>query len=442
MSSPSRDPLEYIREWRSKFLKGGWWHSFELPDGSLIEGVSALASQKMRIAQFPIPADLSGKRVLDIGAWDGWFSFEMERRGAEVLAIDRFENPRFREIHKLLGSRVEYRQLEVYDVNPGALGYFDIVLFMGVLYHLRHPLLALERVCSVTREMAAVESFILAPEHGISPAQDSVNLMQFFEDDDFGGQIDNWFAPTASCMRALCRSSGFARVDLSNRHSYGAAMTCWRKWGDLPGAASLPAPELLAAINPDTHGVNFTSKKDEYVTCRISAPGVTLTRDSVFPEVDAYGVRPVFVGEVEGAGCLVHFKLPPGLAPGWHEVRVRTAGSAPGKPQRIAVDFVSLAQQLAITGACDGVSWTPSRVSLSNGFLSLWVAGLPENADVANVRVDVGGEKQVVHFVGAPDDQNVRQLNVLTQSCRPGTQEAVVAFGEVHSPPVSVEFAS
>src|ERR1022692_3643300 len=154
MTSREIDPLEYVREWRSQLLRGGWWHSFELPDGTLIRGVSELASQKMRIAQFPIPQDLTGKRVLDIGAWDGWFSFEMERRGAEVLAIVRFENPRFHEIRSLLGSRVEYRQLDICRLSPKDVGRFDIVLFFGVLYHLKHPMLALETVCDLTTDMA------------------------------------------------------------------------------------------------------------------------------------------------------------------------------------------------------------------------------------------------------------------------------------------------
>ena len=110
----------------------------------------ALDGQKHRIAQFPIPEDLRGKRVLDIGAWDGWFSFEMERRGAEVLAIDNWDNPRFHEVRRLLNSRVEYRQMDVYDLTPARIGRFDIVLFFGVLYHLKHPLLALERVCALT----------------------------------------------------------------------------------------------------------------------------------------------------------------------------------------------------------------------------------------------------------------------------------------------------
>jgi tRNA (mo5U34)-methyltransferase len=411
-----------------------------LPDGSLIQGVSELASQKMRIAQFPIPQDLTGKRVLDIGTWDGWFSFEMERRGAEVLAIDRFDNPRFHEIRSLLGSRVEYRQLDVYEVSPRTVGYFDIVLFMGVLYHLKHPLLGLERVCSVTKEMAAVESFILTSQHGLLPAQESDNLSRFFEDDDFGGQVDNWFAPTAACLLALCRTAGFARAELSNRHQYGAALTCFRSWGSSPGASVAAAPELLAAVCPDNYGVNFRSTKDEYVTCRISAPGAELSRDTVFPEVGGYGVRPVFVGDVEDTGCLVHFRLPPGLPPGWHEVRLRTAGSRPSNALRVAVDIDSAPDHLDIKGACDGVSWQPSRVSLANGFLSLWVEGLPENADIANVKVEIEQRRQFVNFVGGPNDRGVRQVNVRVGRCGLGVRDVVVSFGSVFSQAASVDF--
>ena len=100
------EPYSYVRQWHSQLLSKGWWHSFELPDGSLIEGVSDLAAQKRRLAQFPIPDDLRGKRVLDVGAWDGWFSFEMERRGAEVTAIDCVEVKNFQTIRAALGSRM------------------------------------------------------------------------------------------------------------------------------------------------------------------------------------------------------------------------------------------------------------------------------------------------------------------------------------------------
>ena len=66
----------------------GWYHSLELPNGEVIQGTQSLDRLERRLSMLPIPQDLRGKRVLDIGAWDGWFSFAMERRGAEVLAAD------------------------------------------------------------------------------------------------------------------------------------------------------------------------------------------------------------------------------------------------------------------------------------------------------------------------------------------------------------------
>ncbi len=125
------DPFSYVHGWARSQEQKGWWHSFELPDGTGIDGVNTVESQTERLGCFPIPDDLRGKRVLDIGTWDGWFAFEMERRGAAVVAVDDWDNPRFREVHARLGSRVDYRIMDVYDLTPGSVGRFDIVLFMG-----------------------------------------------------------------------------------------------------------------------------------------------------------------------------------------------------------------------------------------------------------------------------------------------------------------------
>src|SRR5258706_15307153 len=121
----------------------GWYHSFELPDGSQIRGAMTLEYQRGRFARFPIPEDLRGRRVLDIGAWDGWFSFEAERRGAGVTAIDCVEVPHFIEMRERLKSRVDYRILDFYEIPEARLGVFDFVFCLGILYHLKHPLLAL-----------------------------------------------------------------------------------------------------------------------------------------------------------------------------------------------------------------------------------------------------------------------------------------------------------
>src|SRR6478609_11842597 len=99
--TPSRPPRRG-RDFSQELADSGWYHSFELPDGTHFEGHNTLEILNRRYARFPLPADLHGKRVLDVGAWDGWFSFEMERRGAEVVAVDRWENPRFYEIRRLL----------------------------------------------------------------------------------------------------------------------------------------------------------------------------------------------------------------------------------------------------------------------------------------------------------------------------------------------------
>jgi tRNA (mo5U34)-methyltransferase len=414
------DPFAYVREWHARLQQRGWWHSFELPDGSTIQGVSDLAALKMRIAQFPIPLDLSGKRVLDVGAWDGWFSFEMERRGAEVVAIDRFDNPRFREIRSLLSSRVEYRVMDIYDVGPRTLGCFDIVLFLGVFYHLKHPLLALERVCSVTRDMAAVESYVLAEAAG--------NQLQFFEDDEFGGQVDNWFAPATPALQALCRTAGFARAELANRHAYGAAITCYRHWDRAPGDA-WPTLRLIAAVNADNYGINFRSDKDDYLTCTLETPAVPVTRDTAFPQVGPYGIRPVLIAPLDAAHTVIHFKLPPGLAPGWHEVRIGDSN-----PLRIAVDIEAATDHVAISGACDAFTWRPE---VSSGYLSLWAEGLPENADIANVRVMLGGVRQTVTFVGPAAVNGARQLNARV-SVAPGAHRVRLECGAVRSQELEV----
>lgn len=88
----------------------GWYHSIQLRDGSVIQGLQSLERLQWRLAQFPIPQNLTGKRVLDIGAWDGWFSFELERRGAEVVAADSKFHDTFLTAEQLLNSKVHYLQ--------------------------------------------------------------------------------------------------------------------------------------------------------------------------------------------------------------------------------------------------------------------------------------------------------------------------------------------
>jgi tRNA (mo5U34)-methyltransferase len=431
------DPFAYVEDWHQRLSKQGWWHSFELPDGTLIEGVNSLDAQKARIAQFPIPADLTGKRALDIGAWDGWFTFELERRGAEVVAIDRWHNPRFREMHAALGSRAEYRKMNVYELDPSQLGRFDVVLFLGVLYHLKHPLLALERVCSVTDDFAAVESFALTDHFLPGMRVEEHSLLRYFERDEFGGQFDNWFAPTPRCLVEMCRTAGFARAELAAVHDYGAVVACYRRWPE--GSRLHAAPRLIAAMHAENFGINFRSANDDYVQVE-GAGGEPWTLANMQAQAGGLGAAPVATLHTPEGHWRANFKLPPGLASGWHEVRVRTADAEWSAPVRIAVDLPETAEAIEIDAICDGCDWRPGRFSLGHRFLSLWLRGLPENADRGNVKIELNGHRERVDFVGAEDANGLRQVNVqAAENTRPGRIRLVAEVAGVRSAPAEVE---
>jgi tRNA (mo5U34)-methyltransferase len=425
------DPFASIRDWSSKRSAKGWWHSFKLPDGSFIDGVCSLASLEERIAQFPIPNDLHGKRVLDIGTWDGWFAFEMERRGAEVLAIDCWDNPRFHEIHARLGSRVEYRQIDIYKLTPELVGRFDIVLFMGVLYHLKHPLLALERVCALTTEMAAVDSFVLRETHRPGENIETRPVMEFYETAEMGGQTDNWVGPSLPCLMAFCRTAGFARVEFRSLVEHSACVACFRRW-EPPSHHAQTAPELLEACNNGDQGINFDSSADEYVSVWFDTDLRELTLDEVRPQVGDYGVRPLHIGKIGERTWHSNFKLPPGLAPGWHGVTIRLADSGPSNAKAIAVDLPICAGEIEIVGLYDGSTWIKNELDRTRGSaIALWVAGLPGNADCNNVRVFLGGRRLAISYIDRRIENQPKQVNVdVPSDVGSGTMEIEVAVGD------------
>jgi SAM-dependent methyltransferase len=124
-----------------------WWHSIEVK-GVTTPGITPPASQKW--ISSVIEPDLRGKEVLDIGAWDGYYSFLAESRGAKrVVAIDPYQGPckpeGFRTAKQLLNSKVEHHVLDVYSLNK-IRGTFDRVFFFGVYYHLEDPILALHMI--------------------------------------------------------------------------------------------------------------------------------------------------------------------------------------------------------------------------------------------------------------------------------------------------------
>ncbi len=330
------DSTAWVKEQIALLSQKGWYHSIELPDGHVLEGVQSIDHLKNRLARFPVPDDLRGKRVLDVGAWDGWFSFEMERRGAEVVAVDCVDMDTFRTAKKLLGARVDYRVMDVDEMTPETVGRFDIVLFFGVLYHLRHPMLALERICQLTRDMAFIESFVT--DDGLAPGRPpGPCLLEFYETDELGGQMDNWYGPNTPCLLALCRSAGFARVQLGEVVKQRAHVTCYRHWEPPPENPLCDPPVLNAAVNNRTWEPRFPKNKDLYVCCFFKSPERDLGPASLRIELDGYGV-PAMAAVYQGdGGWQANFRLPWGLDPGEHHVRLRTVNSSYSNSVKIEV---------------------------------------------------------------------------------------------------------
>lgn len=205
-----------------------WHHILRFPHG--ISSPGAYDPRAM-LDMIELP-DLCGKRVLDVGTRDGFFAFALESRGAEVVAVDHADEglTGFGVAKKIYGSKVEYMQANVYDLDPGRLGTFDVVLFLGVLYHLRHPLLALDRLRSLCRELLVVESLVCdarvftgfetgTPLAELAPGLSEVPLAQFLPVGRFHTDSTNKWVPNAACLRALLEDAMFAP---------GPALT----WGD------------------------------------------------------------------------------------------------------------------------------------------------------------------------------------------------------------------
>ncbi|HJZ60482.1 MAG TPA: DUF1698 domain-containing protein [Gemmataceae bacterium] len=223
-----------------------WYHSIDLGHGVVTPGGD---SQSM-LALLRLP-DLRGKSVLDIGAFDGYFSFTAERLGARrVVALDHYvwsmdlaEHVRHYEeckragvapapyhtmpywrptdlpgkrgfdiAHRVLGSKVEAVVADFMDMDLGGLGAFDVVLYLGVLYHMEDPLRALRRVAAVTGELAVVETAAVA-----LPGYEHAAVCEFYESSELNFDVSNWWAPNVKALEGLCRAAGFRRVEVIYR---------------------------------------------------------------------------------------------------------------------------------------------------------------------------------------------------------------------------------
>jgi tRNA (mo5U34)-methyltransferase len=201
-----------------------WYHRIEVAPGLLTPGVHDSQSVLAHLDQLGLPRQAAGLRVLDIGCCDGFFSFEMEKRGAEVVGIDYMSPTRngFAIASDLLRSRVTYLTENVYALSPEKHGTFDLVLFLGVLYHLRNPLLALDilhRLCKPGALLFAEthlldNCFFRADGQMTSLAQAAPGLadsplMQFYPNQTLLNDATNKWAPNMACLKRMLEEAQF-----------------------------------------------------------------------------------------------------------------------------------------------------------------------------------------------------------------------------------------
>ncbi len=192
-----------------------WFHRMELRPGIQTPGWSDPAREKL--PHFGLPARMDAMRVLDVGCAEGFFSFEAERRGArEVVAIDSFPDSirRFNICRAALGSKATAYLCNVYDVTPKAFGTFDLVMFFGVLYHLRNPLLALEQIHAICGGSLLLQT-LSAEVPGASDAPYARFYPSGMESGPNGEPLFDptvFWVPNVACVRAMVQSVGFVDV--------------------------------------------------------------------------------------------------------------------------------------------------------------------------------------------------------------------------------------
>ena len=220
-----------------------WFHRIDLGGGLFTKTESVMGEPvdhpfgNWQTIQKLLPLDLSAKTLLDVGCNAGFYAFEAKRRGARrVLGVDG-QRQHVRQglfVRKLLGLDVEFRRLNVYELDTRSIGQFDITLALGLLYHLKHPILALEKLFLVTSELLVIETAIMPPErtpesfsHPLGKQQMLLHPISLVENPASAKeQVFNWFLPSIEGLKALLRTTGFVDVMVVEAKNERAVVTC------------------------------------------------------------------------------------------------------------------------------------------------------------------------------------------------------------------------
>jgi tRNA (mo5U34)-methyltransferase len=247
------DPEEarrFLKENEASFV---WFQRFELAQGVYTPGESDIENVLDRAG---VPERLDGLTVLDVGTSNAGAAFIAERRGAaRVVAVDIYD-PEWFGVDALTGflrSSVEYVRGSVYELPRVLSKPFDLVFFLGVLYHLRHPLLALDAVRALTAGTAFIETAVADRELG---DRSSAPLIRFYSRDELADDSSNWFAPSTTALMEWCSSCGLdpELMDAWPTDAPGrAAVRARRKDGE-PEFTQISYERRLLAVPADEPG--------------------------------------------------------------------------------------------------------------------------------------------------------------------------------------------
>lgn len=187
-----------------------------------------------------LPADLTGKSVLDVGCNAGFYAVEAKRRNAaRVLGVDaqRHQIRQARFVNRALGLDIEFEKMSVYDLSPATTGQFDITLALGLIYHCKHLVLALEKLFLVTKELLIIETDIYPPEktpasfsYSIGGLHPTVHPLAYVENPPEAKEaIFNWFLPSPAALQALLRNVGFDEVEIFSLENARAVLGCRKR---------------------------------------------------------------------------------------------------------------------------------------------------------------------------------------------------------------------
>ena len=340
-----------------------WFHRIDLGDGLYTKTESVMGEPvdhpfgPWQTIQKLLPSDLTGKTLLDVGCNAGFYAFEAKRRGAtRVLGVDG-QRQHVRQalfVRKVLGVDVEFRRLNVYELNQRNIGQFDITLALGLLYHLKHPILALENLYQVTKELLIIETAIMPPErtpesfvHPLGDNQMLLHSIALVENAaDAKEQVFNWFLPGVEALKGWLRITGFADVEVIAVKDERAVVVC-RKAKD--EAASAALKHFVAKLSLEAGPSSCRASSDLMFQVRVENVGLAPWPASG-ESANEKGV--VFLGshllrdtEEEADWDYGRARLPQDLDPG-ETARLEFRVRAPENPGRYIIEFDMVAEHV------------------------------------------------------------------------------------------------